>query len=206
MPTIVLAFPSTRLTKSVRALHKNIKIQSTYRILEGVSMSGKKKGALAIKKEKKPVLAVREPQPSWIPVFNRLLDEFGGYLWDPFRGFEWPIEYELPTRIPYVDVIDSGNEYVVKAELPGLKKENVQIEVGMNEVSLTAKSEVETQEKGKTYLHRERAFSMFRRRIGFGESIDTEKVSANMAEGILEIKLPKLEPKPEKKRKKITPQ
>jgi HSP20 family protein len=169
-------------------------------------MPKKKKGALAIKKEKKPVLAVREPQPSWIPVINRLLDEFGGYMWDPFRGFEWPIEYELPTRIPYVDVIDSGNEYVVKAELPGLKKENVQIELGTNEVLLTAKSEVEMEEKGKTYVHRERAFSTFRRRIGFGESIDIGKVSANMAEGILEIKLPKLEPKPEKKRKKITPQ
>jgi HSP20 family protein len=151
------------------------------------------------------VLAVKEPQPSWFPVVNRLLEEFGGYMWDPFRGFEWPIEYELPTRIPYVDVIDSGTDYVVKAELPGLKKENVQIEVGTNEVSLTAKSSVETEERGKTYLHRERAFSMFRRRIGFGESIDTEKVSASMAEGILEIKLPKLEPKLEKKRKKITP-
>jgi HSP20 family protein len=168
-------------------------------------MAEKKKKARAIKKEKKPVLAVKEPQPSWFPVVNRLLEEFGGYMWDPFRGFEWPIEYELPTRIPYVDVIDSGTEYVVKAELPGLKKENVQIEVGTNEVSLTAKSSVETEERGKTYLHRERAFSMFRRRIGFGESIDTEKVSASMAEGILEIKLPKLEPKLEKKRKKITP-
>ena len=168
-------------------------------------MSEKKK-ARAIKKEKKPVLAVREPQPSWFPVLNRLLEEFGGYMWDPFRGFEWPVEYELPTRIPYVDVIDSGTEYVVKAELPGLKKENVQIEVGTNEVSLTARSEVETEARGKTYLHRERAFSTFRRRIGFGESIDTEKVSASMAEGILEIKLPKLEPKPKKKLKKITPQ
>jgi HSP20 family protein len=168
-------------------------------------MAEKKKRARAIKKKKKPVLAVKEPQPSWIPVFNRMLEEFGGYMWDPFRGFEWPIEYELPTRIPYVDVIDSGTEYVVKAELPGLKKENVQIEVGTNEVSLTARSEVEKEERGKTYLHRERAFSTFRRRIGFGESIDTEKVSASMAEGILEIKLPKLEPKPKKKTKKITP-
>jgi HSP20 family protein len=170
-------------------------------------MSKKKKGALVIKKAKKPVLAVREPQPIWMREFNRLLDtfrgEFGGYLWDPFRGFEWPIEYELPMRIPYVDVIDSGNEYVVKAELPGLKKESVEIEVGTNELSLTAKSDVETEEKGKTYLHRERAFSTFRRRIGFGESVDTEKVSASMAEGILEIKLPKLGSRPEKKTKKI---
>ena len=173
-------------------------------------MSQKKKGALAIKKAKKPVLAVREPPPSWMQEFNRLLDtfrgEFGGYLWDPFRGFEWPVEYELPMRIPYVDVIDSGNEYIVKAELPGLKKENVHIEVAANELLLIARSDVEKEEKGKTYLHRERAFSTFRRRIGFGERIDTEKASASMAEGILEIKLPKLEPKPEKKTKKITPQ
>jgi HSP20 family protein len=173
-------------------------------------MSKKKKGTLAIKKAKKPVLAVRKPQPSVIQDLNNLLDtfrdEFGGYLWDPFRGFEWPVEYELPMRIPVVDVIDSRTEYVVKAELPGLKKESVQIEVGTNELSLTARSDVEQEEKGKTYLHRERAFSTFRRRIGFGESIDIEKVSASMAQGILEIRLPKLEPKPEKKRKKISPQ
>jgi HSP20 family protein len=173
-------------------------------------MPQKKKGALAIKKAKKSVLAVREPQPSVIQDFNRLLDtfrdEFGGYLWDPFRGFEWPVEYELPMRIPVVDVIDTGNEYVVKAELPGLKKENVQIEVGPNELTLAARSDVKKEEKGKTYLHRERAFSTFRRRIGFGQSIDAEKVSAKMSDGILEIELPKLEPKPEKKTRNITPQ
>jgi len=162
-------------------------------------MSKEKKGTLAVGKAKKSVPAAGEPQPSSIQEFNRLLDT----IWDPFRGFEWPVEYELPTRIPFVDVIDSGKEYVVKAELPGLKKENVDIEVGPNELSLTAKSDVEKEEKWKTYLHRERAFSTFRRYIGFAESIDTAKVSACMNEGILEIKLPKLAPKPEKERKKI---
>jgi HSP20 family protein len=160
-------------------------------------MPKEKKGTLAVRKAEKPVPAVGEPQPSSI---QELLDT----IWDPFRGFEWPVQYELPTRIPLVDVIDSGNEYVVKAELAGLKKENVEIEVGTNELSLTAKSEVEKEEKGKTYLHRERAFSTFRRYIGFAETIDTQKVSASMNEGILEIKLPKLELKAEKKRAKIT--
>jgi HSP20 family protein len=160
-------------------------------------MPKEKKGTLAVRKAEKPVPAVGEPQPSSI---QGLLDT----IWDPFRGFEWPVEYELPTRIPLVDVIDSGNEYVVKAELAGLKKENVEIEVGANELSLTAKSEVDKEEKGRTYLHRERAFSTFRRYIGFAESIDTQKVSASMNEGILEVTLPKLELKPEKKRAKIT--
>ena len=159
-------------------------------------MPKEKKGTLAVRKAEKLVPAVGEPQPSSL---QEILDT----IWDPFRGFEWPVEYELPTRIPLVDVIDSGNEYVVKAELAGLKKENVEIEVGANELSLTAKSEVEKEEKGRTYLHRERAFSTFRRYMGFAESIDTGKVSASMKEGILEVKLPKLELKPEKKRAKI---
>jgi HSP20 family protein len=170
-------------------------------------MSKEKKGTIAVKKAKKPVPAVGEPQPSQIQDFNRLLDTFRSQIvWDPFRGFEWPVEYELPTRIPYVDVIDAGNEYVVKAELPGLRKENVEIEVGTNELSLTAKSDVEREEKGQNYLHRERAFSTFRRYIGFAEAVDTGKVSANMVDGILEVKLPKLEPEPEKRRRKITPE
>jgi HSP20 family protein len=166
-----------------------------------------KKGGLSVKKAEKPVPAVKEPQPGSIQEFNKWLNTFRSeIMWDPFRGFEWPVEYELPTRIPYVDVIDAGKEYVVKAELPGLKKENVEIEVGVNELSLTAKSEVEKEEKGQNYIHRERAFSTFRRHIGFAEGVDTGKASANMVDGILEVKLPKLEPEPEKKIRKLTPE
>jgi len=163
----------------------------------------RKKPALAARK-KKPALAVREPQPGWIEEFNKLSEPFRLIPWDPFRGFEWPVEYELPTRVPYVDVIDSGNEYVVKAEVPGLKKHTLKIDVGPNELSLSAESDVEKEEKGKTYLHRERAFSTFRRNIGFAESIDAEKASARMSEGILAITLPKLEPRAEKKTKTLT--
>ncbi len=167
-------------------------------------MPKKKEGETALKKASKPALAIREPPSSLIHSVGKLLDTMTLIPWDPFRGFEWPVEYELPTRIPYVDVIDSGNEYVVKAELPGLKRETLNIEVGTNELSLAAESDVEKETKGKTYLHRERAFSTFRRRIGFAESIDTEKVSASMAEGILEVKLPKLKLRPEQKTRRIT--
>jgi len=177
-------------------------------------MAKKKAQTLSIKKtrkkpahaarKKKPALAVREPQPGWIEEFNKLSEPFRLIPWDPFRGFEWPVEYELPTRVPYVDVIDSGNEYVVKAEVPGLKKQTLKIDVGPNELSLSAESDVEKEEKGKTYLHRERAFSTFRRNIGFAESIDAEKASASMSGGILAITLPKLEPRAEKKTKTLT--
>jgi len=73
-----------------------------------------------------------------------------GIQGDPFRGFEWPVEYELPTRVPYVDVTDSGNEYVVKAEVPGLKKETLKIDLGPNKLSLAADSDVEKEERGNS--------------------------------------------------------
>jgi len=167
-------------------------------------MPKKKEAATAVTKTSKPALATKEPPSSFTQSVDKMLDTMTLIPWDPFRGFEWPIEYELPTRIPYVDVTDSDNEYVVKAELPGLKKDTLNIQVGTNELSLVAESNVEREEKGKTYLHRERAFSTFRRNIGFAESIDTKKVSASMAEGILEIKLPKLERRSERKTRKIT--
>jgi HSP20 family protein len=160
------------------------------------------KPAVAVKE--KPVLAAKGSPSSFTHSVDKLLDTMTMIPWDPFRGFEWPVEYELPTRIPFVDVIDSDNEYVVRAELPGLKKETLNIQVGTNELSLAAESNVETEEEGKTYLHRERAFSTFRRNIGFAESVDTEKVSAKMAEGILEVKLPKLERRSERKTRRIT--
>jgi len=175
-------------------------------------MSNKREGVSAVKTANvhpvavkgKPALPTKQTPSSLSQSLDKMLDTMTLIPWDPFRGFEWPIEYELPTRVPYVDVIDSDNEYVVKAELPGLKKETLNIQVGTNELTLAADSNVETAEQGKTYLHRERAFSTFRRNIGFAESIDTEKVSASMAEGILEIKLPKLERRSERKTRKIT--
>jgi len=166
--------------------------------------SRKKAVPRAVAKANKPALAVKAAPSSLTHPVDKLLEAMTLIPWDPFRGFEWPPEYELPTRIPYVDVIDSDNEYVVKAELPGLKKETLNIQVGTNELSLAAESNVETEEEGKTYLHRERAFSTFRRNIGFAESVDTEKVSAKMAEGILEVRLPKLERRSERKTRRIT--
>ena len=78
----------------------------------------------------------------------------------------------------------------------------MEIVVGGNELSLIAKPNVE-EEKGKTYLQKEIARDVFRRYIGFAEGIDIEKVSANMSEGMLEVKLTKLERNPEKQRRKI---
>src|SRR6266852_6991683 len=114
-------------------------------------MSKRKGAARTVVKSNKPVVAVKEkpalavkgPPSSFTHSVDKLLDTMTLIPWDPFRGFEWPFEYELQTRIPYVDVIDSDKEYVVKAELPGLKRETLNIQDGTNEMSLAAESNVE---------------------------------------------------------------
>ena len=70
-------------------------------------MSKMKEGSQAAQS----ALAVRGPQTSWISSVNTMLDAFR-----QVPGFEWPTEYELPARTAYVDVIDSGSEYAVKAD------------------------------------------------------------------------------------------
>jgi len=73
------------------------------------TMSMKKEGALAAQKAEMAALPVIEPQTRWIDSVNTLLhvspDSLGS-----LKGFEWPVQYELLTRIPYVGFIDSGTE------------------------------------------------------------------------------------------------
>src|SRR5438046_8709844 len=99
-----------------------------------------KKPTHAIAK-KKSALAVKEPQAGWVEEFNRLSEPFRLIPWDPVRGFEWPVEIELPTRGPYVDVIDSGNESLVKAAVQRLTEETLRIDAEPNELSLRAESD-----------------------------------------------------------------
>src|SRR3989442_7753552 len=141
--------------------------------------SRKKAVPRAVAKANKPALAVKAAPSSLTHPVDKLLEAMTLIPWDPFRGFQWPSEYELPTRIPYLDVIDSDNEYVVKAELPALKKETLNIQVGTNELSLAAEFNVETEEKVKTYLHMERDFSTFRRSIGFRKHRHRKSISKN---------------------------
>src|SRR5437667_10009746 len=89
-----------------------------------------KKPTHAIAK-KKTALAVKEPQAGGIEEFNRLSEPFRFIPWDPFRGFEWPVEIELPTRGPYADVIESGNGYLGESQVPGRQKGPTTSHVGL---------------------------------------------------------------------------
>ena len=132
--------------------------------------------------------------------FDRLFEEFRRSFDDllsPFFPMTHIIEEEtaLPIRYATVDLIDNGDSYTVTAELPGFNKDMVDVQVTKDGVTIRAERREEKEEKRKNYLHRERAYSKMQRFIAFPEEVLPAKAEGSMKDGVLELKIPKKEPK-----------
>jgi len=99
-----------------------------------------------------------------------------------------------------VDVIDNEDTFIIEADLPGMKKENVQIEYDNNYLTIIAKREekVETEKEKDNYIRKERRAGEFRRSF-YIENIDMEEVDASFDNGVLKINLKKVKPTGQKK-------
>jgi len=160
-------------------------------------------------KPKEGTAVARRPSESWLSSgFDSMFDDFRRSFDDlmapflPFRSSLATFE-DLPTRYALCDLIDKGNHYMVRAELPGYSKDTVDIQVSNDHLELKAEMKREEEEKAEDYLHRERTYSSCQRSIAFPEEIIPSKVKAEMKDGILEIRAPKKSPKPEETMRKV---
>lgn len=115
---------------------------------------------------------------------------------DLFRGFfVRPVDYSgTPATAPTIkmDVKEEGDNYLVHAELPGVKKEDIHVVVDGNQVSISAEVKQEKEVKeGERILRSERYFGKVSRSFQLGQEIDDGKASARFNEGVLELTLPK---------------
>lgn len=134
--------------------------------------------------------------------FRQTFDDFmAPFL--PMRTFLPEISSTYPIRAPLIDIVDKGESYVIRAELPGFNKETVDVELNKDTLILKAEKEFSEEESSDDYLHRERAYTTSRRRINFPQEVNPEKVEAKMADGVLEIKVDKREKPPEEKMRRI---
>jgi HSP20 family protein len=98
------------------------------------------------------------------------------------------------ARRARIDVTEQNGEYKVLAELPGVKKEDIKIEVDGDQVSISAESRAGRETKdGERLLHSERYYGRLARVFRVGQEVDQAKVSAKYENGILELTLPKKE-------------
>jgi len=102
---------------------------------------------------------------------------------------------------PALDVYQTSNEVVVKAALPGLKPEDVNIDITGETLTIRGESKAEQEIKKEDYLYKERRYGSFSRSVVLPSGLKTDKAEATMENGILTLTIPKLE---EVKPKKIS--
>ncbi len=116
---------------------------------------------------------------------NRLFEE----LLTRGRGREEGLE--AGAWMPAVDIYETSDDVVVKAELPGVEKDQIGVEVKAGVLTLRGERKVEKEVKEENYHRVERAYGTFLRSFTLPVSVEEDKVSAKLAGGILEIHLPK---------------
>ena len=132
---------------------------------------------------------------------DTLLDDPLRSVDDLFRGFfVRPVEYEGGPRIT-LDVREDEKSYTVHADMPGVKKENIDVQVEGNVVRISAESRQEREEKqGEKVIRSERYVGKVSGSFTLGVDVDESAATAKFENGVLELTLPK-KPMPEQRRK-----
>lgn len=94
---------------------------------------------------------------------------------------------------PVVDIVEDGQNYVIKAELPGVNKEDIKVGVQDDVLTVSGHRHYEKEEKDKKFHRIERSYGSFARSFTLPEDSDGEKVSAEFKDGMLKVQLPKTE-------------
>lgn len=127
---------------------------------------------------------------------ERMFDDFMSRNWMrpsrwEFPTFDWMPPFER-TLSPKVDIIDRDNELVLKAQIPGVKKEDLNLTVTDNMVTLEGTSSHEEKEERDNYYRRECARGSFTRSIPLPCDVESAKATATFEDGMLELHLPKM--------------
>ncbi len=132
--------------------------------------------------------------------------------WDPFREISTlqermnrlfsevarrsPVAEEEMVQgawVPPVDIFETGDSIVIKAELPGISKEDITLEVKENTLSIRGEKKFEKDVKEENYHRVERSYGAFQRAFSLPGTVQQDKVKAKFRDGILEVTLPKAE-------------
>ena len=129
-------------------------------------------------------------------------------VYDPFRAIE-DMEREFfgerKTGSFSTDIRDTGNEYVLEADLPGFKKDDINVDISDGRLTITAERHSEFEEKDKkgNYVRCDRSYGSFSRSFDT-QGIDTDAISASFTDGVLTLTLPKIiETKPASRKLEI---
>ncbi|HTM10986.1 MAG TPA: Hsp20/alpha crystallin family protein [Verrucomicrobiae bacterium] len=136
---------------------------------------------------------------AWESDFERTLEDFfGRRLAGPFGGFP----RALGASAPAVDVYEEKDEVVAKAELPGLEKNDIEVNVIDHQLTIKGEKKQEREIEEKNFYRAERSYGAFFRTIELPAEVESDKAKAAFKNGVLEIHIPKTE-EAKKKHKQV---
>ena len=127
----------------------------------------------------------------WTPKPLNVFDEMDDMISSVFKN-----DWNFPVRgnrnwSPAVDVKESDASFTLTADIPGLTKKDIKINVANGRLSISGERTYETDQENDNYHYRERRFGTFDRSFKLPDTVDEEKISASFKNGILNISLPK---------------
>lgn len=156
-------------------------------------MAAKKETALAASRD--PFSLLRQMTSE----FDRVFERSG---WPAFR---WPTLSARAAEeawLPQIDVFEKDGRLVTKIDLPGLKKEDVKVEVTDGQLAISGERKSEAEEKKENFYRCEREYGSFYRAVPLPEGVALDDVKATFVDGVLEVSVP-LPAKPEAKVRKV---
>jgi HSP20 family protein len=125
---------------------------------------------------------------------EKFLNDFTSYIRERQQDFGKTIsDYTSLIEKPLADVMETDQEIVIKKDLPGEKKDDIEVNLTENSVEITAKFQEEHSEEEVNYIKKERSYGEARRFLELPAKIEVEKATAKFEDAVLTIKLPKLE-------------
>ncbi len=134
--------------------------------------------------ELSPIVALRNEM-------DRLFESF---VREPFGAIDWPGWGQGDKWSPAVDVAEDEKELTVRAELPGIDPKDLDVSVLGNQIILSGEKKESFESKEKGVYQSETRYGSFRRAIPLPDGVDTERVDAQYANGVLTLRLPKIAP------------
>jgi HSP20 family protein len=123
-----------------------------------------------------------------------MTSELDRMLESPVSLFAWPASGAATTNVaawsPGIDVFEKDNRLITKVDLPGLKKEDVKVELTDGHLVISGERKTEAEEKKGDFYRCERAYGSFFRAVPLPAGVKTEDVKASFADGVLEVTMP----------------
>jgi HSP20 family protein len=144
-------------------------------------MSDKKQTQLAAPR------AVSDP----FALLRQVTSELDRVFEQPFKtAFRWPAAADLAAWAPQVDVFQRDGQLVTKVDLPGLKKEDIKVEIADGYLVVSGERKDEAEDKQENFYRCERSYGSFYRAVPLPDGVKADEVKATFEDGVLQVRVP----------------